>query len=73
MRENFYTETMSLLLVDLDGTIREPLSGKRYFQHFQYQKIIPGAEVAIGAYKDNWIIAGITNQGGVAAGHKSIQ
>lgn len=58
--------------MDLDGTIREPLSGKRYFQDFQDQQIIPGAEVAIGAYKDNWIIAGITNQGGVAAGYKTI-
>ena len=73
MQREFYTETMSLLLLDLDGTIREPLSGKQYFQHPQDQKIIPGAEVAIGTYKDNWIIVGITNQGGVAAGHKSIQ
>ncbi|MBD0261447.1 MAG: HAD-IIIA family hydrolase [Tolypothrix sp. Co-bin9] len=64
---------MSLLLVDLDGTIREPLSGKQYFQHPRDQKIIPGAEVAIATYKDNWIIVGITNQGGVAAGYKSIQ
>lgn len=64
---------MSLLLVDLDGTIREPLSGKKYFQHPQDQKIIMGVEVAINAYKDNWIIVGITNQGGVAAGYKSIQ
>ena len=64
---------MSLLLIDLDGTIREPLSGKQYFQHPQDQKIIPGAEVAIGTYKDDWIIVGITNQGGVAAGYKSIQ
>ncbi|MBW4562771.1 MAG: HAD-IIIA family hydrolase [Mojavia pulchra JT2-VF2] len=64
---------MSLLLIDLDGTIREPLSGEQYFQHPQDQKIIMGAEVAIGTYKDDWIIVGITNQGGVAAGYKSIQ
>ncbi len=64
---------MSLLLIDMDGTLREPLSGQQYFQHPQDQRIIAGAEIAIGAYKDDWIIVGITNQGGVAAGHKSMQ
>ncbi len=64
---------MSLLLVDMDGTLREPLSGHQYFQHTKDQRIIAGVQTAISAYKDNWIIVGITNQGGVAAGHKSIQ
>ena len=49
----------------MDGTLREPLSGQQYFQHPKDQRIIEGAQVAIGAYKDDWIIAGITNQGGV--------
>jgi histidinol phosphatase-like enzyme len=39
----------------------------------QDQRIILGADIAIRAYKDDWIIVGITNQGGVAAGHKSMQ
>ncbi len=56
---------MSLLLVDLDNTLREPLSGQQYFQHPQYQQIIAGADIALRAYKDDWIIVGITNQGGV--------
>src|ERR687885_1533468 len=64
---------MSLLLIDMDGTLREPLSGQQYFQHPKDQRIIVGAELALRAYKDDWIIVGITNQGGVAAGHKSIQ
>ena len=64
---------MSLLLVDMDGTLREPLSGHQYFQHTKDQRIITGAQTAISAYKDNWIIVGISNQGGVAAGHKSMQ
>ncbi|HEY9879388.1 MAG TPA: HAD-IIIA family hydrolase [Leptolyngbyaceae cyanobacterium] len=64
---------MALLLVDLDGTIREPLSGQRYFQDPKDQHIIAGADDALRAYTDSWIIIGITNQGGVAAGHKSIQ
>jgi len=66
-------QTMSLLLVDLDGTLREPLSGQQYFQHARDQQVIAGADIAIRTYKEDWIIVGITNQGGVAAGHKSIQ
>ena len=64
---------MTLLLVDLDGTIRESLSGQEYFQHPKDQQIIAGADVKLRAYTDGWIIVGITNQGGVAAGYKSIQ
>ncbi|MEQ8465386.1 HAD-IIIA family hydrolase [Coleofasciculus sp. E1-EBD-02] len=64
---------MSLLLLDMDGTLREPLSEQQYFQHPQDQRIIAGAEIAVRAYKDDWIMVGITNQGGVAAGHKSME
>jgi D-glycero-D-manno-heptose 1,7-bisphosphate phosphatase len=64
---------MSLLLIDMDGTLRELLSGQQYFPNPKDQRIIEGAQIAIRAYKDDWIIAGITNQGGVAAGHKSMQ
>ncbi|MBW4422644.1 MAG: HAD-IIIA family hydrolase [Myxacorys californica WJT36-NPBG1] len=64
---------MSLLMIDLDGTLREPLSGQRYFQNAQDQQMIAGADLALRAYQDGWIIVGITNQGGVAAGHKTMQ
>lgn len=57
----------------MDGTLPELLSGQQYFQHPKDPRIFVGAEIAIGAYKDDWIIANITNQGGVAAGHKSTQ
>ncbi|HEY9709143.1 MAG TPA: hypothetical protein V6D48_13150 [Oculatellaceae cyanobacterium] len=30
---------MSLLLIDMDGTLREPLSGQQYFQHPKDQRI----------------------------------
>lgn len=62
-----------MLLLDLDGTLREPLSGQQYFQHPQDQRLIAGVEVAIGTYPADWLMVGITNQGGVAAGHKTIQ
>jgi D-glycero-D-manno-heptose 1,7-bisphosphate phosphatase len=64
---------MPLLLIDLDGTIREPRIGTQYFLYPQDQQIIEGADVALSHYGEDWQIVGITNQGGVAAGHKSIQ
>jgi D-glycero-D-manno-heptose 1,7-bisphosphate phosphatase len=60
-------------MVDMDGTIREPLSGRQYFQHPKDQSQIEGAVSALRAYKDDWLIIGITNQGGVEAGYKSLQ
>lgn len=39
-----------LLLVDLDGTIRKPLSDEKFIQHLQDQKIIKGADKAIAHY-----------------------
>jgi len=64
---------MSLLLIDMDDTLREPLSGQQYFQNPKDQRIIEDAQIGIRAYKDDWVIVAITNQGGVAAGHKSMQ
>ena len=64
---------MKLLLVDCDGTIREPDSGEKFIQYPQDQRIIRGADKAIASYSPSeWTIVGITNQGGVAAGHKSL-
>lgn len=63
-----------LLLVDCDGTIREPLSGKKFIQNSLDQKVIEGADRAIAFYHhQEYKIIGITNQLGVAAGYKSYQ
>jgi D-glycero-D-manno-heptose 1,7-bisphosphate phosphatase len=63
-----------LLLLDCDGTIREPASGGKFIQHPSDQRIIKGADQALAHYhKNEWQIVGITNQGGVAAGHKTIE
>ncbi len=63
-----------LLLLDCDGTIREPLSGNEFMQHSRDQKIIEGADKAIAYFaSDNWQIYGYSNQGGVAAGQKSLE
>lgn len=62
-----------LLLLDLDGTLREPLRGTQFTQHPRDQQIIAGADRAISHYHERgWLAIGISNQGGVAAGHKSL-
>lgn len=63
---------MKLLLLDLDGTVRCTNSGAKFINKPDDQKLIQGVEDAIAQYLD-WTIIGITNQGGVAAGHKSLE
>ncbi|HEY9706661.1 MAG TPA: HAD-IIIA family hydrolase [Oculatellaceae cyanobacterium] len=62
-----------LLLLDCDGTIREPIEG-RWIDAPRNQKPIEGAAAAIAkAAAAGWTVLGITNQGGIAAGHKSLE
>lgn len=60
------------LFIDLDGTIRETISGDKFINNPQDQQLISGVEEAIKRY-ENYLIFGITNQGGVAYGFKSIK
>jgi D-glycero-D-manno-heptose 1,7-bisphosphate phosphatase len=63
-----------ILFVDLDGTIRRPKSGGVFVQIPDDQEIIPGADKAVNhAVSEGFVIIGITNQGGVAAGKKSLE
>lgn len=65
---------MKTLLLDLDGTVREPASEAKFISRPDDQRIIEGAKEAIDYYHSKrWKIIGITNQGGVAAGHKSLK
>lgn len=65
---------MALLLLDLDGTVREPLDGHKFIEHPQGQQIIAKAQGAIAYFQlQGWQVVGITNQAGVAAGHKSLK
>lgn len=60
-----------ILFLDLDGTVREPIVGK-FIDSTINQRIIEGASKAMEFYKNQgWTLLGITNQGGVEAGHKS--
>jgi D-glycero-D-manno-heptose 1,7-bisphosphate phosphatase len=56
--------------VDLDGTIRETASGKTFINEPTDQKAIEGTQEAIEYLSEKFTIIGVTNQGGVAAGHK---
>lgn len=62
---------MKLLLTDCDGTIREPASGEKFIQYPLDQRVIFGADRTLAYYHSKgWLIVGISNQSGVAAGHK---
>lgn len=63
----------NLLIVDMDGTVREPRSDRKFIQRPGDQKLIFGAEGAIAYFaSEGWKIIGVTNQAGVAAGKKSL-
>lgn len=65
---------MPLLLLDMDGTVREPLAGHKFIQRPHDQQIIAQAEQAIAYYAAlGWEIVGVTNQAGIASGKKSLQ
>lgn len=64
--------TMKTLFLDLDGTVREPASGAKFINEPSDQRLIEGVREAIAHYRE-WTIIGITNQAGVAAGHKSLE
>lgn len=63
-----------ILFVDCDRTIRKPKSGAKFINSPTDQEAIPGAIKAIeNAQNKGFLIIGITNQPGVAAGHKSLE
>ena len=65
---------MKILFLDCDGTIRQPKSGSTFISSPEDQEIVEGVQEAVATYKNSgYTIIGITNQGGVAAGHKSLE
>ncbi len=62
-----------LLVLDKDGTLVRPKSGNTFVQRPEDQELIEGVAEAIQRYvADGWTIAIASNQGGVAAGYKSL-
>jgi D-glycero-D-manno-heptose 1,7-bisphosphate phosphatase len=65
---------MKLLVLDKDGTLTRTKSGHTFVQHPEDQVLIDGVAEAIAAYTaDGWTMAIASNQGGVAAGHKTLE
>lgn len=61
-----------LLILALDRTVREPLSGQNFIQHPQDQMIRKGVEEAIAHYhSEEYCIVGIANQAGIASNYQS--
>jgi D-glycero-D-manno-heptose 1,7-bisphosphate phosphatase len=63
-----------LLLVDKDGTLVRPKSGKEFVQNHKDQELLPKVAETIAHYRaEGWWINIISNQGGVALGYKSLE
>lgn len=63
-----------ILFVDIDGTLTETISGHPFKQHPRDVSVMDGADKAIAYYgSQGWKIIGISNQGGIEKGFKSIQ
>lgn len=63
-----------LLLLDKDGTLITPTSGKQFVESPQDQVVLPGVSEAILAYVEQGYTAIIvSNQGGVESGYKSLE
>lgn len=62
---------MKTIFFDIDGTLTETLSGNTFKQHPKDVKIIPGVVEGLNYFYDYFKV-GISNQGGVASGHKTL-
>lgn len=63
-----------LVILDKDGTLVEPASGGQWVESYDDQKLLPGVATRIAELKAlgaTLVVA--SNQGGVGAGHKSLE
>lgn len=69
-----HNDMQRLLLCDIDDTLTGTISGAKFKQHSRDIKILNGADKALEEYqRKNRKIIGISNQGGVGAGHKTLE
>lgn len=60
------------LLLDLDGTVRKTISGKKFINEPSDQQLIAYAGARMHNWTEaGWKLYGVTNQGGVKAGFKT--
>lgn len=63
-----------LLILDKDGTLVKPKSGSQFVQRPEDQELLPGVAERVKEYAEaGWKIAIASNQGGVAAGYKTLE
>lgn len=63
------------IFLDVDGTLTGAISGEIFKKHSADIAVLPGVKEGIeffSAQNPPWLFIGISNQGGVSAGHKSI-
>lgn len=66
-------EKKRILCLDLDGTVRRSKSGKTFIEGPDDVEIIPGMKELLWKYKnEDWVLVGISNQGGVSHGFKNV-
>jgi D-glycero-D-manno-heptose 1,7-bisphosphate phosphatase len=61
-----------ILLLSIDGCLRQKKSGSGFITSPYDQMVVPGAQEAMKNF-DGWLKIGVSNQGGVGAGHKSLK
>ncbi len=67
-------EVKKALVLDLDRTIRYSKSGTPFIKGPKDVAIYSDVEPILRRYRDEgWLIFGLTNQGGVAFGHKTVE
>jgi len=60
------------IVADFDGTIRHAPEGKEFINHPEHVRLYPGVFEKLWHHRNNGhVILGLTNQGGVAFGHKT--
>lgn len=63
-----------IAILDKDGTLVRPKSGAEFVQNPEDQELLPGvAEAVARLVAEGWDLAIATNQGGVAAGYKTLE
>lgn len=68
------TTIMPALILDLDGTVRRTISGKAFSENLEDVEIFPEMLKLIPNYRQfGYLILGVTNQGGVAHGYKTME
>lgn len=72
--ERSQSREYKILFLDLDGTVRRSKSGATFINDPHDQELMPGVLEAIARYDlEEWKVIGITNQGGVGAGYKTLE